>query len=200
MTAVPLQTGSAPVTAAGPAPGRSLVIRRSLVIPPSPVTSPSPVTAGTPPTAGSPGPGRGAEAGFSLIEALIALAVLAITAVSFLRATEANVARVSALETRAAAGWVAQNRLAELSLGLMGIAGPGIAGPDIGGPVRQLGQDFALTLTTTATADPGLLQVDIAVDLVTGPGLTAGAANPDANPGGGARLTGFVARQAAGGS
>lgn len=188
MTAVTPQTGCAPVTAAGPAPGRSLVIRRN------------PPTAGTPSTAGSPGPGRGAEAGFSLIEALIALAVLAITAVSFLRATEANVARVSALETRAAAGWVAQNRLAELSLGLMGIAGPGIGGPDIGGPVRQLGQDFAVTLTTTATADPGLLQVDIAVDLVTSPGLTAGASRQAANPGGGARLTGFVARQAARGS
>ena len=41
--------------------------------------------------------------GFSLIEALVALAILAITAVSFLRATEANISRVTALETRTAA-------------------------------------------------------------------------------------------------
>lgn len=110
---------------------------------------------------------RGTD-GFTLIEALIAMAILAITAVSFLRATEANIARITALETRAAATWVAQNRLAEMSLGL--------AAPK--GPVAMLGRDYGVSVTTTATADPALSRVDIAVDLVAG--------------GAGTRLTGFV--------
>ena len=119
---------------------------------------------------------RQTDAGFTLIESLIALAVLAITAVSFLRATEANVARVSALETRAAAGWVAQNRLAELTLGMTPAPGP----------VAMLGQDFTVTVATVPTADPGLAQLDIAVTRTGG--------------GAGAQLTGFVAQAAGGGS
>ena len=119
---------------------------------------------------------RQTDAGFTLIESLIALAVLAITAVSFLRATEANVARVSALETRAAAGWVAQNRLAELTLGMTPAPGP----------VAMLGQDFTVTVAAVPTADPGLTQLDIAVTLAGG--------------GAGARLTGFVAQAPGGGS
>ena len=116
------------------------------------------------------------DAGFTLIEALIALAVLAITAVSFLRATEANVARVSTLEARTAATWVAQNRLAELTLGLQ------VAD----GPVRMLGQDFAVAVAATPTSDPGLVQVDVTVTLADG--------------GTGAQLTGFVLHKAGGGS
>lgn len=119
---------------------------------------------------------RRADAGFTLIEALIALAVLAITAVSFLRATEANVARVTTLEARTAATWVAQNRLAELTLGL----------DAADGPVKMMGQDFDVSVTTTATNDPTLLQVDI-------------AATPSVG-GTGAQLTGFVLNRAGGAS
>ncbi|MEO6300019.1 MAG: type II secretion system minor pseudopilin GspI [Paracoccaceae bacterium] len=119
---------------------------------------------------------RNKSDGFTLIESLIALAVLAITAVSFLRATEANVGRVSALELRAAAGWVAQNRLAELMLGLQPTRGH----------VTMLGRDFTVTVTPTPTADPSLTQVDISANLVDG--------------GVGARLTGFVVQLVGGGS
>ena len=106
--------------------------------------------------------------GFSLIEALIALAILAITAVSFLRATEANISRVTALETRTAASWVAQNRLAELTLGM--------AIPDT--PVPMLGRNYTVAVTTTPTADPTLDRIDI---VVTAP-----------DDGTGNTLTGFV--------
>ena len=91
--------------------------------------------------------------GFTLIEALIALAILAITAVSFLRATESNVARVTALETRAAATWVAQNRLAELTLGT----------PIAADPVPMLGRDYTVAVASTPTADPMLNRIDISV-------------------------------------
>ena len=58
---------------------------------------------------------RGDE-GFSLIEALVALAILAIAAAGLIRASEAHVDAVRGFEQRAAAQWVAENRLAELRL------------------------------------------------------------------------------------
>lgn len=109
------------------------------------------------------------QSGFTLIEALIALALLAITAVSFLQATEANIQRVSALESRTAAAWVAQNRLAEMTLGQQP--------PE--GSVPMLGRDFAVTVAATPSVDTGLVQLDIQVTEVGG----------DAR----ARLTGFLA-------
>ncbi len=91
------------------------------------------------------------EAGFTLIEALIALAILSITAVSFLRSTEANIARVRALEARSAATWAAQNRLTERTLGLRPAEGP----------VHMLGQDFTVAVKDTPADDPAMVQVDV---------------------------------------
>ncbi|MEO8241426.1 MAG: type II secretion system minor pseudopilin GspI [bacterium] len=112
--------------------------------------------------------------GFTLIEALIALAILAITAVSFLRATEANVARVTALETRAAASWAAQNRLAELTLGT----------PVPSEPVELLGRSYKVDVATTPTADPQLNRIDISATLTDQTAST--------------QLTGFVWNRAGG--
>ncbi|WBY09406.1 type II secretion system minor pseudopilin GspI [Sphingomonas sp. 7/4-4] len=56
----------------------------------------------------------GTEAGFSLIEALVALAVLAIAAVGLMRTVESHIDSTRGLERRTAAMWVAENRLAEL--------------------------------------------------------------------------------------
>ena len=60
---------------------------------------------------------RAPEAGFTLIETLVALAILAMSAMALLSATEAHIRTIAALETRAAAQWVAENHLAELSVG-----------------------------------------------------------------------------------
>ena len=59
----------------------------------------------------------GNDAGFTLIESLVALAILAVSAVSLLMATEAYVARIDGLESRALAQLAAENRLAEIELG-----------------------------------------------------------------------------------
>jgi len=56
------------------------------------------------------------DRGFTLIEALVALVIIGIAAAGLLRATEAHVDRVAGLEARAAALWIAENRLAELAL------------------------------------------------------------------------------------
>ncbi len=103
-------------------------------------------------------PLRQTEAGFSLIEAMIALAILAITAVSFLRSTEANITRVGALEARFAATWAAQNWLTDRALGLHPAAGP----------VQMLGRDVTVVVKETPTSDPTLLQVDVTASVSQG--------------------------------
>ena len=60
---------------------------------------------------------RAPQAGFTLIEALVAMAVLALGAVSLLTATEGHSARISALTDRTAARWTADYALALAGLG-----------------------------------------------------------------------------------
>lgn len=97
---------------------------------------------------------RAEEAGFSLIEALVALLVLAIAAAGLTRAAEAHVDSIRSLERRAAAQLVAQNRLAELAL-------PGApAGP---ATVEMLGQRWSIAVTESGTDDPDLAKVQVTV-------------------------------------
>jgi general secretion pathway protein I len=112
--------------------------------------------------------GRAPEAGFTLVETLVALAVLSLSAVAILGATEGHVRRVADLRARAAAQWAAENHLAELTLGLA--AAPA--------PAPLLGHRFALQAEVAATADPDLRRVTVTA----------------AETGGGARvrLTGFL--------
>lgn len=98
---------------------------------------------------------REAEQGFTLLEALVALAVLAVAGMSLVSAVEGHVDRVRALEMRSAARWVAENKLAELGLG----------GKDQGageGQVEMLGQQWQVTVTHRSSADPDLDHVEIA--------------------------------------
>jgi general secretion pathway protein I len=96
---------------------------------------------------------RRAEAGFTLVESLVALAILAVSAVSLLAAAEAHVARIGGLEARALAQLAAENALAEIELGLA---------PDAG-PVDLAGREFRVASRREPTADPELDRVDLAV-------------------------------------
>lgn len=112
---------------------------------------------------------RDHEAGFTLIETLVALAVLAISSVALLGAVEAHIARIGALEYRMAALVAAQNYLAEVGLGVPPEA-----------EVALLGIGFAVTGEWVATGEPELRRLNIAVaDRADGKVY--------------ARLTGFVA-------
>lgn len=90
--------------------------------------------------------------GFSLIEALVALAVLAIAAVGFMSTVESHIDSTRGLELRATAMWVAENRLAELTLG---------EGSD--GEVEMLGQRWRVASRRTPTDDPEIARVRIDV-------------------------------------
>lgn len=95
-----------------------------------------------------------AEQGFSLIEALVALLILAIAAAGLVRAAEAHVDSIRGLERRAAAQLVAQNRLAELAL-------PG--GGAGTSSVEMLGERWTVAVVESATDDPDLAKLAVSV-------------------------------------
>jgi general secretion pathway protein I len=96
---------------------------------------------------------RGAE-GFSLIEAMVALAVLAIATVGLVRTVETHIDATRSLERRAAAMWVAENRLAEIELGA----------PEANrDAVAMLGEEWRVAVTRSGTDDPEIERIHIDV-------------------------------------
>jgi general secretion pathway protein I len=94
------------------------------------------------------------ESGFSLIEALVALSVLAIATVGLMRTVEAHIDSTRAVERRTTAMWVAENRLAELEVG----------GRIVGGDqVEMLGQQWRVGVARARTDDPEIERVRIQV-------------------------------------
>ena len=91
--------------------------------------------------------------GFSLIEALVALAVLAIATVGLMRTVESHIDSTRGLERRAAAMWVAENRLAEIEMGQRTLA------PE----VEMLGQIWRVDVAETATDDAEIHKLHITV-------------------------------------
>jgi general secretion pathway protein I len=95
-----------------------------------------------------------AENGFTLIEALVALLVLAIASAGLIRAAEAHVDSIRNLERRAGAQLVAQNRLVELAL-------PGQ--PPAPDSVEMLGERWTVKTSERATDDPDLRALTVSV-------------------------------------
>lgn len=109
------------------------------------------------------------QQGFSLIEALVALAILAIASIGLIRAAEGHVEAVRGQESRAIARLVAENRLAELVL-----ASGATARQD--GPTEQnkqvemLDRQWQVDVTTRPTDDPDIAEAFIAVREAGTPG------------------------------
>lgn len=100
-------------------------------------------------------PGR---EGFTLIEALVALTILAIASAGLIRATEAHIDQVRGLQTRTIAQWVAENHLIELQLD------PGGLG-DRTDRVEMLGRAWDVSVRAGPSEDPDLSTVTVAVSL-----------------------------------
>lgn len=117
---------------------------------------------------------KSTRAGYSLMEAIVALFVLAVASTGLLMATQAHIDGVRGLEDRIVAQWIAENRLTELALGE--------AAPD---QVRMMNADWTVRTERRATDDPDLVAVDV---VVSRSGATSVAS----------RLSGFLDGGAAG--
>lgn len=98
------------------------------------------------------------QAAFTLVEVLVALAIISIALLAALRATSQGASSVEELRSRLLAGWVAENQLAEyraredwLPLGIRH------------GSVRQGGIEFGWREEITTTPNPAFRRVDIFV-------------------------------------
>lgn len=96
------------------------------------------------------------DAGFSLVEAMVALLVLAVASAGLVGATQAHIDTIRGLEARAAAQWVAENRLVELSLQRPPV-------PTAEQAVEMLGRTWRVAVQAKPTDDPELLAVQVSV-------------------------------------
>ncbi len=100
----------------------------------------------------------GRHKGFTLIEVLVALAIISIALMSALRAAGQGTNNVAELRSRLIAGWVAENRLAEhraradwLPLGIQR------------GKQREGGLDFVWREEVIATPNPAFRRIEIRI-------------------------------------
>ena len=114
--------------------------------------------------------------GFTLLECVIALAILAIAMTSALRAVGNTAQSSAALRERTLAGWIAQNRFAELR---MSGAWPAVGRHD--GSAAQAGRTYVWHEDVQPTPNPLFRRVEVHV--FDDAGLTPLA-----------QLTGFVVR------
>lgn len=106
---------------------------------------------------------RSAESGFTLVEVLVALAVVSIALLAGLRAASQSTVAADEVRARLLAGWVAQNRLAEhrarqdwLPLGIQR------------GSASEGGLEFRWREEVIATPNPAFRRVDIFVSEAPG--------------------------------
>lgn len=96
-----------------------------------------------------------AEQGFTLIEAMVALVILGVASIGIVRAAEAHIDTLRQLERRAAAQWVAENALAEASLGLGPLAGSS--------EQAMLNERWSVRLALRGSDDPDLQLATVTV-------------------------------------
>lgn len=104
--------------------------------------------------------GRQRAAGFTLIEIVVALAVLATAMGAIVTGMARFTGNAAVLRDKTIALWVAHNRLAEIELQPQW--------PDLGrsdGDVEMAGTDWRWFVTVSETPDPNVRRVDIRVQL-----------------------------------
>jgi general secretion pathway protein I len=105
----------------------------------------------------------GGHQGFTLIEVLIALTIIAVALAAIIKATTAATSQTTYLRDKTFAHWVAMNRLAELQ-----VEGSWPGQGNSSGTVEMAGPEedplvWRWTQTVKNTPDPGVRQVDIEV-------------------------------------
>lgn len=103
---------------------------------------------------------RGEDAGFTLVEAVVALGVFSIAVLALLRATGEQARSFARIEQASMARFVADNIMAEAMVDPTARQ-RGVAN----GEVILADQDWTWTRTVIPTDDPAILRVDVAVRL-----------------------------------
>lgn len=101
---------------------------------------------------------RRSQCGFTLLEVLIAMAVISIALTAIIKTGSSTTANTVYLKQKTFAHWVAMNRMAELQAEKNW--------PSVGTTsetVEMMGQEWEWIQTTTETVDPNLRRVEIAV-------------------------------------
>jgi general secretion pathway protein I len=96
------------------------------------------------------------DSGFTLVEVLVALVIVAVAAAGLVGAAEAHVDSIRALEDRAAAQWVAENRIVELTVARDAEPGPRDT-------VQMLGRTWSVEIAARPSDDPELQAMTISV-------------------------------------
>jgi general secretion pathway protein I len=103
-------------------------------------------------------PARAAGRGFTLVEVLVALAIVAIALAAGLRAAGALTDNAERLAAVTAGQWCAENALTNLRLARQL---PGVGDADFA--CEQLGRSFSGTLATRPTPNPNFRRVEASV-------------------------------------
>jgi general secretion pathway protein I len=96
--------------------------------------------------------------GFTLVEILVALAIIAVALTAGMRALAQSADSATALKARTLALWIAQNRLASAQ-----IAAPWPGLGSYRGEAAEAGAQFVWRETVTATPNPAFRRIDISV-------------------------------------
>lgn len=110
-----------------------------------------------------------AERGFTLLEIMVALAIAATGILAMAKLASDSLSRQSIALNRQLATWIAQNHLTDLR-----IRDDWPAPGETEGAATMAGRDFAWRRTVTATNDPDVRRVDLAVYEASGPDQEAG--------------------------
>ena len=97
------------------------------------------------------------ESGFTLIEVMVALAILAVVAVAASRASSAYLSSVDVLRTRTLAHFVAQNAAADLRIQKTWLTANRTQ------TINAQGRDWQVVMTVSDAITPALKEVNIAV-------------------------------------
>jgi general secretion pathway protein I len=96
------------------------------------------------------------EDGFTLVEVLVALVILAVATAGLIQAAEGHIDSIEGMQSRAVAQWVAENRIVELTLAPE-------SREQLPETVEMGGQSWTVRLSERPVEDPSLSALTVSV-------------------------------------